>query len=342
MTAADTLTRETLQPRPRPEVEEGRRPAVRIFLGKLALFLGIQALVLGVFEVKLSGVDNSYNVQKRHLEPRLGEIRVAVLGSSQSAHGINPDRLGAEAFNFANVSQDLYYNETLLRKYLDRMSRVDLVLVEIPYFALEYDVAESPESWRLFFYRRYFGIPPEDGRWKHDVRNVSLLALYGGPKSLEFAVHGFRSDLAGPITERGWHPVEPSTASLAHLNDAVGRKRVAQHHAVMDPSRIPANVRHLERLFDELKGRGVRTAVLTLPSHRVYRDRIDAARYERMQAVIRDLGRRYGIAYFNYLDDRRFVDNDFLDTDHLNADGANKLSAILRDEVDRGTRERSD
>ena len=52
-----------------------------------------------------------------------------------------------------------------------------------------------------------------------------------------------------------------------------------------------------------------------------------------MQKEIQTLQQKYGLEYYNYMTDERFVAEDFGDSDHLNTQGAKKFSRILKDEV---------
>jgi hypothetical protein len=64
-----------------------------------------------------------------------------------------------------------------------------------------------------------------------------------------------------------------------------------------------------------------------------YRQAMDRARWGEHQQVIRELARRYGVRYTDFLEDGRFERADFYNDDHLNEDGAAKFTKILDAEV---------
>jgi hypothetical protein len=93
----------------------------RFFLKILALGIPF-ALFLGAYEFRASQVHpNSFSVKKALLERQAQDVEVLVLGSSHAYFDVLPELLGRPAFNLADVSQSLFYDRALLKKYLGRM-----------------------------------------------------------------------------------------------------------------------------------------------------------------------------------------------------------------------------
>jgi hypothetical protein len=49
--------------------------------------------------------------------------------------------------------------------------------------------------------------------------------------------------------------------------------------------------------------------------------------------LIEDLKSKYGVEYYNYEKDSRFVSDDFYDADHLSDVGATKFTKILNEDL---------
>ena len=283
------------------------------------------------FEINLSRIPNTYNTKCWIFENGLSKIEVLVLGSSHAKNGINPNYLDGQAFNMASASQSLYYDQQLLVRYLSRMTKLKVVIVDISLFSLETELADG-EAFRQFFYTRYYHITPYKQSYVWDVRNYSLFSLYGAMNSLEYAKKGFAVNLAGDIDPKGWDRSYDKFHPQDEISLKAGGEKVKSHLQSMNPRHISDNVTHLKDLIVALEARRIRVVFVTTPVFHTYSDCIPADRYQRTQKVIYDLCRTYGIKYFNHLSDNRFLIADFSDSDHLNASGARKFSQIINNE----------
>lgn len=310
------------------EPSSGRR-----FLIKCLIFVGIQAAVLGYLEHLMPRAVKSdeYYRKKDLLESKLPEIEILILGSSQSYHGLNPAHLHPAAFNLAQGGQDLYLDCRLLSNYIDRLSKLRLVLLEVTYFGFQYDLEQTPESGRTFPYRNLHHIPHRDPKMALDLRNFSLLALYGGGSIIRWVVQGSGRG-ASLMSDQGWQPLVKNADTDA-LDHAGGVRRIKHLEARMNASAIPRNVAECERLFSELQRRRIPVVLYTPPVHKFLREEMDRGTYDAMQAQIRQFVDKYRLTYLNYIADDRFKDVDFYDCDHLSEAGANKFAEVLRKDL---------
>jgi hypothetical protein len=283
-----------------------------------------------LLEHGVRGIANSYNTKRRMLERSLETADTLVLGSSHAYWGIRPDLLSGNALNLANVSQSLYYDAAIVGRYARRMRRLKVVVVTVSYYSLWYQLDDWEESWRQFFYERFWALPFRAGSDPLDLRHFSVAALYGPRESLSYASRRFHVNLAEEIDERGWfHYRGPRSADA----EAEGARRVAAHHAFMDPRHLPENVDTLERLLASLREGRIRAVLMTLPVFRTYRDHMRPEWWRLSRAIVADVGRRQAAPYFDYTTDRRFAPGDFIDSDHLGPDGAARLSRIVDAEI---------
>jgi hypothetical protein len=310
-----------------------RNSGLKKFIIKGFIFILPLGLILLAVEYKLAQVPNSYNVKKSLLEAQAGELEAVIMGSSHAYVGIDPKALRCRAFNLANTSQSLYYDSRLLAKYLESMPRLRLAIITISYFSLEFHLTDSPEEWRSHFYYYYYGINDETNSWPPlDLRNYSLMALYGINVTRVISSQGFRISLAREVDENGWYKSRNDVQTLEE-SQAHARRNMDFHHGFMKPKYIPENLLALESMIRQLQARHVSVVFLTTPVFRTYAELMSPEKYQVTQAEIERLCRSHGVEYFNYTFDRRFTIEDFQNPDHLNLGGAEKFSRIVRDEI---------
>ena len=296
------------------------------------LLLGLPfAAIFFYCEHSLSKVPNSHTKKLAYLNRHDGEIELVVMGSSQLYDGIDPTCFTLKAFNLANVSQTIYYDTQLLNKFLPQMKSLKVAILGLSYFSFETDLLDSPEEFRCFFYRRFYGIPFPEPNHKPtlDPRNFSLVALY---RSLHLTYKQSSSDLAPFQTPLGWNRLPGSSAVI---DDTTGRETVVRHHKAMRNRHVASNLAYLEGTLNELKARQILTVIVTPPVHFTYSDHIDRLRYQFFLNIVKDICVRNGIVHLDYFFDERFTRDDFYDNDHLNMKGARKFSALLNDDINR-------
>ncbi|MBD0257802.1 MAG: hypothetical protein ICV83_18975 [Cytophagales bacterium] len=307
----------------------------RLFLRRLLLFcLPVVAGMVAV-EVVLYRTPNTYSYKRECLERQLDGIEVLVLGSSQPLFGINPAHFSRPGFNLANVSQTLYYDKALTLKYLDRLPKLKLVLIPVSYFSFNYQLYDTKERWRDYYYRTFWDIRyPELPRF--DLRNVSRIALYSPAEVVSLLKNGFRADFTENLSPDGYLAVAPVAAN-EKISEAAGRDRVKVHDATRHPRRFAGIAADLEGLVAALTRRGVTVAFLTTPVLPTYARYCNPQVLRRNRAVINRLCRTYGCCYYDYFTDRRFPPAEFADNDHLNATGAARFSQIINEDIIKGS-----
>ncbi len=309
-----------------------KNSGLRKFVIKSFIFIMPLGLIPLFVEYRLSQVPNSYNVKKRLLEAQAPEIQAIITGSSHAYVAIKPKNLGCKAFNLANTSQSLYYDSQLLAKYLDRMPSLRLAIITLSYFALEFRLADSPEEWRSHFYYYHYGIRNETNSWPLlDLRNHSLIALYGINETRIISRLGYQVSFAEQVDETGWFKSQGDVQTLEASRESA-RRNMDFHHGFMKPKYIEENLNALKTMIRNLQARKVAVVFVTTPVFRTYAERMSAAKYQTMEEQIERLCQTYGIEYFNYSFDPRFTIEDFQNPDHLNLPGAEKFSAIIKDD----------
>lgn len=302
------------------------------FFTKSIFFILPIALIFTLFEYQLSKIPNSYNFKQKKFLEKSPNLELLVLGSSHSYYGINPDEIVKDlGFNFANSSQNLYYDLELTKKYLKQMPNLKNVIISISYFSLLGDILfGSSEDFRKHFYFRYFGILPN--HLDAGFKNLSLYFLYGQEKCWEFFTKGFEVNLAENIHNNGWFQREKEN-NLSHINESAGIERIKFHHSTFSEEYFGNNQNYLRELITLLSQKGINVVLVSPPVHQFYYQNMDPKKEEIYLNFINQFCSEFGIKFFNYLKDNRFNIDDFANVDHLNKSGAKKFSKIIKSEV---------
>jgi len=297
------------------------------FLLKLCICLAPVLGGMGYAEHALVSVPNGYSAKRERVDHTILTTKVLITGSSHSFYGIKARDLNPDAFNLAYISQDLFYDTRLLLRYAPRAPNLKLVVIPISYFSLESKLEDTIESWRCPFYHIFFGFPVVEPL---DVKNYSLIALYGASETQSLVFSKFRSPNTELIDVDGG---PPEGLQKIGNSDLSSETTLARHNASMRPSLIQENVSYLDEAIQALQSRGVAVVFITTPVYKSYYLHLEPTAYTRMQDTIRAISRQNGIQYHNFMEDSRFGETDFWDCDHLDAAGMAKFTEILKNEV---------
>lgn len=305
---------------------------IKTLIFKLILVMLPVTLLFLYFESLAQKVPTSYNIKNANVLANPEKIEVLVLGSSHANFGINPEYMGRTVQNLANTSQDLYYDYSLLSKYLRNCKNLKVVVLPISYFSLYYCLYDSPEKWRTDFYAATLDIPKPSASNSDDIdlREHSHLALMEGPCK----VFGeLRNKNRIEINNYGYQKPRSQGDCTERINYTAGKRRVDFHHTIMHRKYLYANIQNIEKIATLLKSRGIKLYFITTPVFWTYYNNISPDYYKEMTSSLALLEKKYNARYLNYMCDSRFQMQDFMDNDHLNEKGAKKFSLILKKDI---------
>ena len=301
-------------------------------LTKLFIILVIVSALIIYCEVRLRQISNSYSEKRTYLETKLDSIQVLILGSSHAYFGINPDNLELKGYNLAGVSQSLYYDEELTRKYTDRLPKLRIVLISISYFSLWYELyLNNIEGWRDYFYYHFWDIKLDKPQC-FDLKQISFIDLYG----TSYSQNAFRKNFKVVIndynaSENGWYGADPDI-KLDTSEDAA-KKIITFYNSLMHEDLLVKNEQYLETIVSELTKKKIIPVLITTPVYKSFSNLMDHGRTEVTDEFVRSICRKYHCDYFDYLKDSRFDISDFDNADHLNKKGAEKFSKIINEDI---------
>lgn len=77
------------------------------------------------------------------------------MGNYHFQHEINPVYFDKNCFNFSINSQSVYYNWFILNKYINKLPKLQYVIVPISYPTLTDKLEDGIEYWRKYRYIHY-------------------------------------------------------------------------------------------------------------------------------------------------------------------------------------------
>jgi len=307
-------------------------PQVKKFLLKLIVILLPFLILFSWIEYKARNLPNSYSVKKDQLEKICDSVEILVLGSSHAMKGIDPSCFRCKGFNLSNSSQTLIHDIQLCQKYLERLPRLKAVIFEISYFSFYFDINNSPESWRNYFYYHYFDIrDPSLDRFSPPAYFYTALYTRGLINDIVFNKLDHKKEF-GDIRAYGWEYTDPPDDSTS-VSGVTGKQRVRFHEFLMKKENAGEIISSLRKTLGQLQKNGIRIFFVTAPVYKTYYSHFDPVRVNDNLAIIKELCRDFPVTYSDYSQDPRFGKEDFFDNDHLNHIGAYRFSRILDEEL---------
>ena len=260
------------------------------FFAKLGILLVPFLIFLAWAEYKLSSMPNSYSKKLTLLEKNSTSIEVLVLGSSHTAHAINPAFWHYHGFVMAHRAQSVYQDTQILLCSGIRLPKLKLVIFPASYFSLEL----NPEGLvnLNIFYSRHYHIPLPMRHLRPSLQNFCMVAKYGIHSSIVRLFEGFPADdFSDPSTvaDNGWIPRDRHLSTDPTINDRYAVEQVQYHESSMENKYINLNTSYWQQALTWCKSNNVKAVFITTPVHKFYTDHLDKKRFNLMQVSVRKL-----------------------------------------------------
>lgn len=247
------------------------------------------------------------------------DVDVLVLGSSHAYYGICPQELGRYAYNAAQVSQTLRYDDWLLHHY--SFNNIKWVVQSVSDFSFYEHLEDGPEWYLANRYRIYMGCdihaPWSVYGWEATAFPVfveKLKSLWQPPK-MRWSIQGQGLEYTLENRATDW-------------DNGVER---AKHNYYENFSAAQENVGHLHGIARFCEERHARLLLVSTPLRPSYRNAQNPQQLVDMRHRLDVFLKIHPDAfYLDFSADPRFTAADFYDADHLNTDGAHKLSCLIR------------
>ncbi|HEX3397412.1 MAG TPA: hypothetical protein VHS76_11990 [Steroidobacteraceae bacterium] len=310
--------------------------SMKRLLAGMLLFLAPIMLAWAALEWWAARMPTSHSVKHENLQRLQADIDTLIIGSSNAYWDIAPQLLPGSAFNLANVAQTFYYDDQLLSRALPNLPKLHRVILTVGYLSLFFQLHDSDEDERQYYYFQEWHIPPPRFHEELDLRMWSRVALRTPLITVESFADGLRrarhgawvpSALDPPVDERGWCPRDPGDPK--DLAPSVVETKLKYHQGLMHQANLQANLSYLRHMINVLNARQIELVLVTPPVWQGYASRLDPRYWNQTQTAMQELAQLPNVRYFSYLTAPQFHAEDFLDADHLNRAGAARFTGML-------------
>ena len=317
------------------------------FLIKLAIFCAVLAAVLAVFELGFRLKPTAFKDKYEGLERYAPEIEILALGHSHANEGFDPKQFDHRAYNMALGFQNVYFDDFILSKFIDRMDSLKCVVIATSYYHFFNPIPELKDMggenlFNTIKFHLYWGVGEIRGKKISKLDPNYNLEILNNPAS------GWIQMVKYYLTGEAWKDggreeylkygfggqyVEHDAEFL----DADGVKTATAHTPVRDANRKfdgSFNYSHYEHIVKVCAEHGVKVAVMLYPTWHTYQENVDGRQLAATRQYMNELAADYdNCLVFDYMDDQRFEPHDFHDAIHLNVWGAEKMSKILNEVI---------
>lgn len=299
------------------------------FLIRVLKFLFPILLMMGFAEGYLRDIPNNYSHLHDLLLQRRDSMEVLILGNSHTYNGLDPDGFGVPTINAANPTQDVSIDRLLLEKHLEHSPHLKCVILPVSYMTIGRRMEQGLERWRIKNYIIYMDLPISS-RVPGD--HVELLNRRISDNIKLIVDHARTGAHNRTCAANGGVPGKP----IREVNMDEDGRLAAKRHTLTVEGTMEANQRDLGSIVASCGARGIKLILINPPAHKSYRIHLEPVQLARSRAVPATMAETNDhVIHLDLLDDDRFTAEDFADTDHLNARGNDKLTAIVREEVQR-------
>lgn len=312
---------------------------MKSFLKKILVFSVIVMVIFVAYELLLLLVPNEFSYKKGYIEKHKNELRILVLGNSHFADCIDCSLLGDGSFNAAQPGRSVYYDLQLLKEYIDQMPKLECVVMPYSYdYQYWGHLHEEKHDAKFNTYRcmylKYMGYTYMDGEWWH--WSEILNSNYDHCGRLFGALYKPLTDL----TMCDSLGIELDASYYTRGDDWM-TKQLPETTPLSDSTEQYLNYKDNVKIYSEIvtlaRDHNTRLIFVAMPIYKTARERVSQHQINEMNAFISMLKRiNPDIEFYNFIDDPRFVEQDYYNSIHLNNTyGARKFTPLLREIIER-------
>ena len=325
---------------------------MRKFLLKLTAFAAVLVVVLALCELGFRLKPTAFKDKYEGLEKYAPEIEILALGHSHANEGFDPKQFDHRAYNMALGFQNVYFDDFILSKFIDRMDSLKCVVIATSYYHFFNPIPElkdmrGEDLFNTIKFHLYWGVDEIRGKKISKLNPEYNLEILNNPASAWIAMAKYY------LTGEAWSKERISARNeylkygfsgqyvehSAEFLDVDGEKTAVAHTPVKNEKRTfdsSFNYSHYEHIVKMCSAKGVKVAIMLYPTWHTYPENVDGRQLAETRRMMEKLAHENrNCMVFDYMDDARFESHDFHDAIHLNAYGAEKMSAILNAFINR-------
>ena len=285
-----------------------------------------------LFEFLLIDIPNDYTYKKQYLDQNASEIETLILGPSHTFAGLRPEFIDGHTFNASIGGQSFPYDYKIFKKYRKDFNSLKTIILSYSYPTLWFRLKDHHINSSLIFnYEKYYGIEPNQFiDLKFEVLNRPLKLNY------RFINQYYIKNKSIMFSQKfGWGKKNKKQRDL-HKTGLFQADRQTYKCIKSDKNkkRMQESIKMFNSMLDWGKKNNVDIVLITTPAHLHYRENLNPTQLNYTIKTANDLvSHNKNCLYLNYLNDERFLDEDYRDAHHLNPSGAEKLSKLVNQKI---------
>ena len=304
------------------------------FIKKSILFCIILSIILGYINHRYVNTEKykSMNGAAKLLNVP-NNIEIANLGTSHGQYAFVYDELDEVGFNFAMPAQRLYYDEKILKKYINNFKEDADLIIPISYisFYLGYDNENFEE-----FNKMYYPILKAK-----DIKNLTLsnylkykaLPILTAESNIKYAfikdnhVYEEKVEYRNYTISEEKMEIEAKDTATRHLEFIEEERKNKEEFAKILDDIIKLSIEN-----------NINPVITTTPFTKYYNHYFSEEFHEEFTSTINKVLEKYpDVQYLDYSHDERFLDHPefFFDSSHLNLTGGKYFTEIILSDLNK-------
>lgn len=300
---------------------------MKLLLTRVLIFFSPFIIWVAMLEIFSLNCSNTFKTKADYLKGELENIEVLILGSSHNQWAINPEYIKLKTANIAFGGQDVQLDSALFFSYIEKMTRLKHVILELDYHTLEQ--RNDDEYFRSPWYYKYYGV---ELRPLHFFKKISLYYSSPGFFNSYFISTLDPSREKAVVNKYGFVMNESRGAFYDFKYDSVRILETVRERAWWDyPSakNYFFNKRKMNSIISYCDKNFIHSLILSTPAFKSYGSTHVAEKETRRKNYIDSLFSHSSARYFDFESTAEFKITDFQDDDHLNSEGAKKFTLMV-------------
>jgi hypothetical protein len=261
-----------------------------------------------------------------------------ITGLSYIQKGVNEKYLEGNFFNFANPSQDIFYDFEIFKyaySYKEIKDNIKYAIIGLSYYSFQYDLSKSRSKHRINY---YYPIVKKF----HNYEFINHVSEYHRAAD-KLTEHLFHSDHLLKVFESQKGQFEKQIEETNNLmyncqkeNDEEILKDIQFIRRDFNkdyPETVKENKKILTKYLEFIKQHSIKPIIVICPTTKLYQSFAPKRFKEEFYEIIDELKNNYDFQILDYFNSNEFEDNDFYDPSHINNKGAKKLSLLLNKDI---------
>ncbi len=297
----------------------------------IAIFLGLEFISKPVF--KHVTYEEELNEQFNDFYRCKDSVEILALGCSHMNYGFAADSMKDYiAFNMAFRGQDAYYDYSILKRFVDSMPNMRIVILNLSPFSFGYNQYKSDKLSAMCYINHGF-LPPENKLWSVMENKFNILKYQN-----EFIMRIISYYMGKRESHKDYHISPYGWMVNNNTEDEKAFEKNGKRYASIQEGRniyIDWYKKYFEKTIDLAIEKNKTVFVVTVPYTNYYW-KYFSDDYKNKFLLYRDyLMKKYPNVHFLYYSPGILPDSLYFDSQHLNKKGAIYFTNMLMEDIRR-------